>query len=218
MKMTLVAATRFEIAPTIRFLEQQAMELSDRWEVLITGVGSMLTSYALGKHLATSKPSLMIQAGIAGSFTNLLAPGAVVMVDEEFLGDLGVEEKGVFRDVFDMQFISPDEQPFRDNGLKNPGIEKWMNDSIPVAKGITVNEISTSQHRIAQLRSKYGCEVESMEGAAFHYACLKEHVSFLQLRAVSNFVGERDKNNWQLRQSIEVLNETLQEIIIENSL
>ena len=33
-----------------------------------------------------------------------------------------------------------------------------------------------------------------MEGAALHYACIMEHIPFIQLRAVSNFVGERDKN------------------------
>lgn len=218
MKKTLVAATRFEIAPTIQFLEEQEMDLSDRWEILITGVGSMLTTYALAKHLATSKPALMIQAGIAGSFSHLYGPGSVVMVEEESLGDLGVEEKGLFRDVFDMQFLSPEEFPFHEGKLKNAGLDCWINDAIPTVRGVTVNQVTTSPQRIEQLRNKYLCDIETMEGAAFHYVGLKENISILQLRAISNFVGERDKNNWQLRYSIERLNATLQEIILEHSL
>jgi futalosine hydrolase len=218
MKMTVVAATRFEIAPTIQFLEEQELNVSDQWEFLITGIGSMLTTWTLARHLSTSKPSLMIQAGIGGSFTNLLPPGSVVMVQEEFMADLGVEEKGIFRDIFDMQFLSRNEHPFQEGGLKNSRISKWSTDQIPLANGVTVNEITTNQQRINQLREKYSASVESMEGAAFHYAALKENIPFLQLRAISNFVGERDKNNWQLRQSIDSLNQVLQNLIIEHSL
>jgi futalosine hydrolase len=217
MKMTLVAATKFEIAPTIQFLEEQELQVSDQWEVLITGIGSLLTTWVLAHHLATSKPSLMIQAGIGGSFTNLLPPGSVVMVREEFMADLGVEEKGVFKDIFDMQFLSRNEYPFQEGGLKNPFIDKWSDDRVPAVTGVTVNEITTNQRRIGQLRGKYSAGVESMEGAAFHYAALEKHIPFLQLRAVSNFVGERDKHNWQLRQSIEALNNVLQTLIIEQS-
>ena len=217
MKRTLVAATRFEIAPTIQFLEAQKKQLSDQWEVLITGIGCMFTAYTLARHLSLSKPDLMIQAGIGGSFTNLLPPGSVVMVEEEFLADLGVEEEGLFKDVFDMQFMSPNEHPFQDSALKNRGVDKWAHRSIPFVKGVTVNEISTSQSRISQLQEKYSAQVESMEGAAFHYVALKEQVNFLQLRSISNFVGERDKKNWQLRQSIEELNNVLQSIITEHS-
>jgi futalosine hydrolase len=217
MKATLVAATRFEIEPTIQFLEERELLTNGQWEVLITGIGSLLTSWVLARHMATSRSSLMVQAGIGGSFTNLLPLGSVVMVAEEFMADLGVEEKGDFNDVFDMHFLPRNEHPFQDGGLKNPFINKWSEEQMPVVNGVTVNEITTSQHRINQLRGKYSAGVESMEGAAFHFAALKENIPFLQLRAISNFVGERDKNNWQLRQSIEALNHTLQKLIIEHS-
>jgi futalosine hydrolase len=52
-----------------------------------------------------------------------------------------------------------------------------------------------------------------MEGAAFHYVCLLERINFLQLRAISNRVGERDKSKWKLKESIENLNKELLNII-----
>ena len=52
-----------------------------------------------------------------------------------------------------------------------------------------------------------------MEGAALHYVCLMENIPFLQLRAVSNFVGERNKANWEIGEAIHHLNEKLKSII-----
>ena len=47
-----------------------------------------------------------------------------------------------------------------------------------------------------------------------HYACLMENIPFIQLRAVSNFVGERNKRNWKLQEAIAVLNEKLREMLL----
>ena len=52
-----------------------------------------------------------------------------------------------------------------------------------------------------------------MEGAAFHYACIQENIAFLQIRSISNFVGERVKTNWKMKEAIESLNENLINII-----
>lgn len=218
MKTTLVAATRFEIAPAIAFLENQSMQFSDQWEVLITGIGSLIASHAITSHILRSKPSLMIQAGIAGSFSETYKPGSLVLVEEERLGDLGVEEKGEFQDLFDMQFLEADQLPFSSGALRNGGIGRWSHLNLPLVKALTVNEISSNPGRIAQLRNKYFCEIETMEGAAFHYACLTEQIPFLQLRSVSNVVGERDKNKWQLRHSIKALNATLLHLINNHTL
>ena len=55
-----------------------------------------------------------------------------------------------------------------------------------------------------------------MEGAALHYVCLSEKIPFLQLRSVSNYVGERDKSKWALREAIMNLNIELQRLIIKH--
>jgi futalosine hydrolase len=48
-----------------------------------------------------------------------------------------------------------------------------------------------------------------MEGAALHYVCLMEEIPFLQIRSVSNLLGDRDKKGWKLKEAIEELNESL---------
>jgi futalosine hydrolase len=52
-----------------------------------------------------------------------------------------------------------------------------------------------------------------MEGAAFHYVCLQQKINFLQLRGISNDVGQRDKSKWKLKESVENLNKELFKIM-----
>jgi futalosine hydrolase len=87
---------------------------------------------------------------------------------------------------------------------------------LPLVKAVTISEISTRPERIQQLQQKYQPVVESMEGAAFHYIAITEKIPYIQLRAVSNFVGERDKTKWKMKEAIGILNEKLLQIITEN--
>jgi futalosine hydrolase len=55
-----------------------------------------------------------------------------------------------------------------------------------------------------------------MEGAALHFVALMENITFLQLRSVSNYVGERDKTKWDLSGAINNLNKQLQDLISQH--
>ncbi len=94
------------------------------------------------------------------------------------MGDLGVEENEVFRDLFDMGLQQDGEHATTSRWLVNPHINNWENEGLAVVRGVTVNEISTRASRIEQLQHNYEVTVESMEGAAFHYVCLQEGIPF----------------------------------------
>jgi futalosine hydrolase len=157
----------------------------------------------------------MIQVGIAGSFVEKFKRGNVVMVRDEVMGDTGVYEGETFKDLFDLGLLEPTNSYFHNKRLQNPYLVEWIRYGLPAAKGLTINQISTDAKHIDRLLVKYGCEIESMEGAAFHYVCLHEQVPFIQIRAISNVVGERNKNNWKLKDAINNLNEKLITIIKE---
>jgi futalosine hydrolase len=214
MNIGIAASTQFEIAPAIRFLEQRHNIIrSKTFDIVITGIGSIATTYYLADFIFLNKPDFMIQAGICGSFTNKLQPGQVVLIEEEVMGDLGVEEDNRFHDIFDLGLLEPGKKPFSDKRLVNPYLSELKKFNLPEARGITVNEITTRPERIKLLVDKYNCQTESMEGAAFHYTCLQANIPFLQLRAVSNEIGERNKRNWSMQEAIENLNQKLLEII-----
>ena len=99
--------------------------------------------------------------------------------------------------------------PFEKKKLPNQWIKKFNLLKLPEVNAITINEISTNSKRIEQFKKKYNPVIESMEGAALHFVCREMNVPFIQIRSISNYVGERDKNKWQLKESIENLNKTL---------
>lgn len=76
-----------------------------------------------------------------------------------------------------------------------------------------MNEISTKKDRIAYYQERYKAGIESMEGAALHYVCLQENIGFLQLRAASNYIGDRNKKNWRLATAIGHLNAKLIQLL-----
>jgi futalosine hydrolase len=176
---------------------------------LETGIGMMSSSTELSRYILRQRPSLIIQAGIAGSFSQAHPPGSLAIVSEEIQGDLGVEENGQFRDIFDMGLQSPNAFPFQAKALVNPSKTLLATIGLPLVRAITVNEVSTRPQRIEQLQQKYAPMLESMEGAALHFICLMEKIPFLQLRAVSNFVGERDKRKWQIKEAVQKLHTQL---------
>lgn len=213
MDILLIAATNFEIQPTINLLaERDHIIGNNRFNVLIAGIGSMSTTYWLTKTIGNKRPDMLIQAGIGGSFSADYPPGSIVLVNEEVTGDLGVEENNEFKDVFDMG-LPQITDPYTGKSLVNNNPELLQQQKLPLVKSVTISEISTRRERIQQLQQKYQPVVESMEGAAFHYVALTEKIPFIQLRAISNFVGERDKTKWKMKDSIALLNGKLKEIV-----
>lgn len=206
MYILLTAATPFEIKPAVAYLEGQGFRTAGHeFSILITGIGSMMTAYSLTKAIYQRRPDYLLQAGIAGSFKPNLLPPEVVIVKEEVTGDLGAREERSFTDIFDLGLLDTSAFPFNNKRLVNP----FTDYNLPAASGITINEISTDKERIELIKEKYHPDIESMEGAAFHYVALSERIPFLQLRAISNMVGERNKQNWRMKEAIQALNESL---------
>lgn len=214
MKIVLAAATNFEIAPFRELLTANANEFNKhKIQTLITGVGLVNTTFALTSFLNIEQPDLIIQAGIGGSFEIQYPLASTWLINKEYFGDLGVQENNQFFDMFDKGFIHENEFPFSKNALKNIHLSTYNTIGFPSTTGISVNEISTAPIRIQQLKDKYQPGIESMEGAAFHFVALQKNIPFLQMRSVSNFVGERNKEFWNIKEAILNLNISLQELI-----
>lgn len=174
-----------------------------------SGVGMLASAVSLTRLVSEEKPDLIIQAGIAGCFDSNMPLGKVVVVKEEILGDVGVEEDGKWKDLFDLKLEKSNYHPFEKRKLPNPWLSTYNLLKLPELTGITVNQISTQPSRIEQLKKKYGAVVESMEGAALHFICREANIPFIQIRAISNYIGERNKAHWKMKEAIEALNEVL---------
>lgn len=204
MKLLVVAATEFEIAP---FLKE-----NNNTEILITGVGIPSTLFNLSKKEIAGKYDLIIQAGIAGVFNHHFQISTVVLVSQDTFGDIGIEENKKFATLFENGFANANGFPYNNGWLLNTN-PFLSSPGVPVAKAITVNMVTDNRERRDMMEEKFNPDVESMEGAAFHYVCLQERVNFLQLRSISNHVGERDKTKWEMKKAITNLNIELKKLV-----
>ncbi|WP_346319087.1 futalosine hydrolase [Chitinophaga sp. YIM B06452] len=213
MKVLVAAATAAEVKPLLDWLSESQ---TPGVEVLITGIGMAAAAYSLGRRFSNKRPGIAIQAGIAGSFRHERPLGEVALVTREVFGDLGAEDHGRFADLFKIGLWQHGMHPFTHHYLINPlTLLPESLQQLPQLTGVTVNTVSGETATIAQLEQLYQPDLESMEGAAFHYACLMDNVPFLQLRAISNYVEVRDKSKWNIPLAVKELNEKLQELIIE---
>jgi len=207
MQILLTAATENEL--------ELFINMRSNVDILITGVGIPASMYHLQKRLQQQEYDFVIQAGIAGAFSTELHLGETVLIKQDTFGDLGAEEKQVFTSFIGSDLIKANGFPFANGWLINAeGIPK--NTSLKSVKAVTINKVSDSLLQKQQLINAFDPQIESMEGAAFHYVCLQEQIPFVQIRTVSNYVGERDKTKWKIREAFENLNEEL--VILINGL
>ncbi len=223
MKILLVAATEFEVSELkSKFKSQNSKETIDEQEgplpttnyqpptdnrqlptanckLLITGVGMVATAYALGCELAADNYDLAINLGIAGSFDRGIALGEVVEVITDTLAELGAEDDTVFLPIDQMGFGDS-----RFDATYQPG--ELMLPSAKKVTGITVNTVHGNEASIQKLQQRLNAQTESMEGAAFFYACSQAGVPCMQLRAISNYVEKRNRDAWQIGLAIKNLN------------
>lgn len=200
MQLLVIAATATEIQPFITN--------NSKADVLICGVGVPSTIYHLHKRILQVEYDLVIQAGIAGSFDSNIELAKTVMVKQDTFADIGFEENEEYITVFNTDLANKDETPFVDGWLMNPNA--FLNDTdLQKVKAITVNKVSDSELLQKQFSNTFDADIETMEGAALHYVCLQEEIPFLQLRSISNYVGERNKTKWMIKEAIENLNSEL---------
>ena len=209
MNVLLVAATALEIRPFLDHFRQKGFT-NHEVDVLITGPGLMAATHSLTGQIGLKKPDLVIQAGIAGCFNKKMPLGSIVAVKQDMVADEGVVEAKKFKTLFDLKLVKANQFPYKNGWLVNPDADKLIRgNGFKAVKGITINQITTDPRKIKEYISRYKVVVESMEGAALHYACLQSAIPFLQLRSVSNYIGERDKSKWDFQKSIGNLNKAL---------
>ncbi|MBM3415464.1 MAG: futalosine hydrolase [Bacteroidetes bacterium] len=207
MNCLVIAATPIEIAPFLAELKAEKLTNADI-DVLITGIGLTATTYSLMEQLRIKRPDLIIQAGVGGCFDKTVPLGKVLAIKIEAIADQSVVELNKLKTLFDLKLVPQNNFPFKRGWLVNNNrVLKKM--KLRKVTGVTVNEITTSAERVKFYRKKFNPVIESMEGAALHYVCLKEKIPFIQLRSVSNYIAERNKKNWNMKESILNLNAEL---------
>lgn len=202
MRILVVAATELEI-PRLNGGHRGAHDI----DILITGVGMVATAVHCTRALTRTRYDIALNFGVCGSFDQALAPGTVVHVIEDRIAELGAEDGERFLAIEDMGF---GQTSVVVNGAP-PELGELH--ELPRVTAVTVNTVHGSEASITAIRDRCAPDVESMEGAAFAYACSIAHVPYAQVRAVSNIVERRNRASWRMDLAIRHLNDVALRIL-----
>ena len=205
MRVIITAATNLELDGCAKKASQVFKKSKLNISFHATGIGMLASGVKLTQLTTTYKPDLIIQMGIAGTYSKNEPLGKVMVVASESIADLGVRENGTFKDLFETGLQKENEAPFKKRKLTNPTIRSLNVLKSDLVAGVTINEITTSAKRIKEIIAAHNPVLESMEGAALHYVGGLTKTPFIQIRTISNYVGERNKAKWKLKESVEQL-------------
>ncbi len=164
------------------------------------------------------EPRLVLQFGIAGAYPRSeLGVGDVVVATEEIYGDTGAQtpEGWLSTECFGIPLVKVAGRPswnrfILDRAIsgraarrlrwREPGTGESPADVVRVEAGdcLTMSCVTGTQEQADDLWRRWGALAETMEGAAAAQVCLLYGVPLLEVRAISNLVGDRDRESWDV--------------------
>ena len=199
MKILLLAPTELEL----NAIKVEHQQLDKR----VCGVGGINLARYLIPFIEKDAFDITILAGLAGGLKEETNLGEVTKVAFDHQGDLGVFENNGYI-------------PFEKSGLTEPSshnneynlVDDVMSD-LKIVNALSTNTLFEDNNKNELRHSYFKTQIENMEGAAFQEICEEYETPYLQIRAISNYIGERDKDNWVISEALENLNKTLTDYI-----
>ncbi|MCF8037885.1 MAG: futalosine hydrolase [Desulfohalobiaceae bacterium] len=192
-----------------------------RFVLLVTGIGSLNAAMSLGKVLGSGmRVRGVVNLGIGGSFDPVRIPLlGKVAVQEEYWPEIGVRTKNGIDvqalkqtlgegqgDLIRDHLVLHPEEKARAMGLELPA--DWTR-----VRSLSVAGVTGDAAEAIRIAGVYGVQCENMEGFSLAWVCYQEQIPFLEARSISNKVGSRDKEDWNIKGSLRVLEEMSRALI-----
>lgn len=207
-------------------------------DVLVGGVGPAAVAARTATALATRPPyHLVISAGIGGGFAPVADVGAVVVASALVAADLGAQLPPPSTPSADAPDTA-DPADTADSRLRNPaggdgfaavselgfGVDRHLPPAAlarAVAEAVgavhapvlTVSTATGTAERAAWWRTRHpDAGAEAMEGFGVAEAAAQHGVPVLEVRALSNAVGPRDRESWRIPAALAALTDAFRRL------
>ncbi|MFJ4006507.1 futalosine hydrolase [Streptomyces sp. NPDC090023] len=193
-------------AEEVRLPGATLLRTDGRCDLLAAGVGPALaaasTATALTAAALGGTPyGLVVSAGIGGGFQPAAPVGSLVVADAITVADLGAETPDGFLPVTDLGFGTVTHLP--PSSLVREAVAAT---GARPGTVLTVSTVTGTATRAAALRARHpGALAEGMEGFGVAEAAAAHGVPVLEIRAVSNPVGPRDRAAWRIGDALAAL-------------
>lgn len=177
-----------------------------RVEVIAGGVGVAAAAVSTTRALCGGGYAVVVSAGIGGGFAGRALIGSLVVASELVAADLGAETAEGFAALDELGFgssvIAADatRAPRLTAALAAAGLAAQLG---PVVTVSTVTGTAATAARIAARVP--GAAAEAMEGFGVATAAAAFGLPALELRAISNAVGPRDRAAWRIGDALAAL-------------
>ncbi|MCF4138956.1 futalosine hydrolase [Streptomyces sp. Tue 6430] len=176
------------------------------YDLLAAGVGPALAAASTATALTAAALSgapygLVVSAGIAGGFAPGAPLGSLVVADEITAADLGAETAEGFLPVTELGFGTVTHRP-------PAALVRQAATATGARTGtvLTVSTVTGTAARADGLRARHPRALaEAMEGFGVAEAAVAHGVPVLEIRAVSNPVGPRDRAAWRIGEALAAL-------------
>lgn len=196
----------------------------------VTGIGPVNAAFTLGKIVGertkgSGRVECVINLGVAGAFDTKQTPkGEACLITREISPEYGLAtDSGV--DARGIGF--PQWRQGEDNSLENAVWDTVpCNDGsalttlglhspcIPRVTSLSVAGVTGTAERAHMLQNRYNAQLENMEGFALALGCFTAGIPFIELRTVSNLVGSRASEDWDLEAALLSLGKAAREIFV----
>lgn len=173
-------------------------------EVLVGGVGPVAAAATTSARLARGGVSLVVCAGIAGGFAPLVV-GDVAVASSIVFADMGAETADGFVPLPSLGFG-------RVSWAVPPSLAVALADLTGGHMGtiLTVATVTGTAASADALAERFPDAVaEGMEGAGIAAAAALHGVPYAEVRAISNAVGPRDRDAWDVPAALAALGKAM---------
>lgn len=177
-----------------------------RFTVLAGGVGPAAAAASTAAALARGSYDLVVSAGIAGGFPGQAEVGSLVLASSIIAADLGAETEVGFMSVDELGFGSCVMEPHMPIVQKLSVAGQQAGYRVKVGAIITVTTVTGSAATASLLAERVpGAAAEAMEGFGAATAAQQLGIPFLEMRAISNEVGPRNREAWRIGDALRML-------------
>lgn len=194
--------------PSLGEREWAPVEIGERFDLVVSGVGKSAAAAATAKFLDTKRHEGVMSLGVAGSLpASGLGLGDVVIATRSVFADEGFETPDGFTDIASAGF-----PPGPEGGMGvecDSGLVAALEPLGACAVVATVSTCAGTDALAAEVRRRTGAAAEAMEGGAVGVTGQRVSggVRFSELRVISNSTGDRGSQVWDLEGALRRLGE-----------
>ncbi|MFT9846721.1 futalosine hydrolase [Aneurinibacillus sp. REN35] len=179
---------------------------AEGFDVLVAGVGPAAAAASTAIALASDIYALVINVGIAGGFVGRADVGSLVVADEIVAADLGAQTPDGFISVDELGFGSARVPVDLVLAKQLAAVLNEAGLLVTTGAVLSVSTVTGTAATAAELSARIpGAAAEAMEGYGVAIAAQQSGVPVLELRAISNPVGPRDRTAWRMKEALQAL-------------